>query len=372
MGRPSEGWRVHLKRGWAYVHFTWDKHPYRLALGTRDRREAQEAAARAYAEVVGGRRRPLRRQPGKLLDLAELLDSWLESKRTSVDVAFFPTLEIYARLFVDYFGTLDRITEASASSFGLDRLGRALRTTVLRELSYLRQFLVWSELHGAIHMAPRVPKLPPKAKGVRTGTQRARAVFISDLEAKAILALLPEESKTIDGRKWPLRARFAFMWETALRPETISRLTVPDNWRPGMCHVQLADEDDKARFGRDVDLTDEAIAILARVAPERGTVFGHHVFYKALKKAAMAVLGATRGKGFAPYDFRHGRAKERLDAGALIRGVGWMLGHKRASTTDKYLAPDRTAGRDALNAGSVSVPFTHPTKKRSKRKTPDA
>ena len=233
MGRPSEGWKVHLKRGWAYVHFTWDGHPYRLALGTRDKREAQEAAARAYAEVVGGRRRPLRRQPGKLLDLADLLDAWLESKRTSVDVSFFPTLEIYARLFVDYFTTLDRITEASASSFGLDRLGCGLRTTVLRELSYLRQFLAWSELHGAITMAPRVPKLPPKAKGVRTGPQRAKAVFISELEAKAILELLPEESKSIDGRKWPLRARFAFMWETALRPRDHLEADRPRQLAPG-------------------------------------------------------------------------------------------------------------------------------------------
>ncbi len=372
MGRPSEGWKVHWKRGWAYVHFTWSKYEYRLALRTRDRREAQEAAAREYAEVVSGRRRPLQRAPWRLLDLAELLDSWLESKRTSVDASFFPTLEIYARLFVERFGSLDRITEASASTFGLTRLGEGLRTTVLRELSYLRQFLAWCELHGVLPVAPRVPKLPPKAKGVRTGPQRARSVHISEVEAKAILALLPEESKTIAGRKWPLRSRFAFMWETALRPETISRLSVPDNWRPGMTHVVLTDEDDKARFGRDVDLTPEAVSILNSVAPDRGIIFGHHVFYKALKRAARAVLGALRGNGFAPYDFRHGRAKERLDAGALIRGVSYMLGHKRVSTTDKYLAPDRAAGLGALQAGQVSSPISHPTAKRSRKKSSDA
>lgn len=372
MGRPTEGWRVKWKRGWAYVHFTWNSYPYRLALGTRDRREAQAAAAREYAEVVSGRRRPLQRAPGKLLDLAELLAAWVESKRTSVDASFFPTLEVYARLYVERFSSLDRITEATASTFGLVRLGEGLRTSVLRELSYLRQFLAWCELHGVLSMAPRVPKLPPKAKGVRTGPQRAKAVHISEVEAKAILALLPEESKTVGGRKWPLRARFAFMWETALRPETLSVLSVPDNWRPGMRYLVLADQDDKARFGRDVDLTDEAVAILARVAPEQGLIFGRHCFYKALKKAAALVLGPVRGKAFAPYDFRHGRAKDLLDAGALIRGVSWVLGHKRASTTDKYLAPDRSAGRDAIRAGQVSAPKTHPTKKRTRRKKPDA
>lgn len=352
MGRPTEGWKVKWKRGYAYVHFTWDKHPYRIALGTKDRREAQEAAAREYTEVVSGRRRPLKRQPGILLDLAELLDEWLESKRTSIDIDFFPTLEGYARLFVDRFQSLDRITEASSSTFGLVRLGEVLRTTVLRELSYLRQFLAWCELHGAIAQAPKVPKLPAKAKGRRAGPQRAKAVHISEVEAKAIIALLPEFSKTIGGRKWPLRARFAVMWETALRPGTLSKLRVPDHWRPGMKHLEIPDEDDKARWGRPVDLTPEAVILLREVAPKEGLIFGEHTFAKAIKRAAIAVLGPVRGKSFAPYDFRHGRAMERLDEHAPMRGVSYMLGHKRVSTTDKYLAPDRKAGAAALSAGT--------------------
>lgn len=365
MGRPTEGWKVHWKRGWAYVHFTWDSHPYRLALRTRDRRQAQEAAAREYAEVVSGRRRPLRRQPGTLLDLAELLDNWLESKRTSIDVDFFPTLEGYARLYVDRFKSLDRITEASSSTFGLVRLGEVLRTTVLRELSYLRQFLAWCVLHGALTVAPPIPKLPPKAKGVRAGPQRAKAVHISESEAQAIIAMLPELSKTIDGRKWPLRARFAVMWETALRPATLSALRVPDHWRPGAKHLEIPDEDDKARWGRPVDLTPEAVRLLREVAPGDGLIFGSHTFAKAIKRAAIAVLGPVRGKSFAPYDFRHGRAMERLDAHAPMRGVSYMLGHKRVSTTDKYLAPDRRAGAAALAAGSNKRTKSTPGEKKS-------
>ena len=364
MGRPSEGWKVRWKRGWGYVHFTWEKHPHRIALGTRDRRQAQEAAAREYAEVVSGRRRPLRRQPGTLLDLAELLDAWLESKRTSIDVEFFPQLESYARLYVDRFRSLDRITEASSSTFGLVRLGEVLRTTVLRELSYLRQFLAWCELHGAITVVPVVPKLPPKAKGLRSGPQRAKAVHISEAEAKEIIAALPEFSKTIDGRKWPLRARFAFMWETALRPGTLSRLRVPDHWRPGAEHLEIADEDDKARWGRPVDLTEEAIRLLREVAPAAGFIFGDHTFAKAIKAAAIAVLGPVRGKSFAPYDFRHGRAMERLDEHAPMRGVSYMLGHKRVSTTDKYLAPDRRAGAAALAAGTDKRTIQGPGKRK--------
>lgn len=348
MGRPSEGVHVRFKRGWAYACFTWDRHEYRIALRKKDKREAKEAAARAYAKVVSGEWAPVRRKRGELLDLADLLDAWIETKTPSLDPDTVPTIEAYARRYVDTFESLDKITEASGSAFGLARLGQVLRTTVLRELAYLREFLRWCKLHGALATVPHIPRLPPKAQGKRAGKHRAKAVHITPDQAQQILALLPEWSKKIDGRKWPLRARFAFMWETALRPETISRLSVPDHWRPGARHLELTNEDDKARFGREVDLSDEAVRILESVAPVRGTVFGHHIFYKALKRAAAVVLGDVKGKSFAPYDFRHGRAKSWLDAGGPIRGVSFQLGHKRVSTTDKYLAPDRSAGRETL------------------------
>lgn len=369
MGRPSEGWKVRWKRGWAYCCFTWDHLEHRIALRTKDKREAQTEAARAYAEVVTGERRPLRKQPGKLLDLADLFDAWIESKKPSLDERTVPTIEAYCARFVDYFERLDKITEATGANYGIARLGQVLRTTVLRELSYLREFLRWCKVHGVLVTVPHIPRLPPKAQGKRAGKQRAKSVHVSPDEAKAILALLPELSKTIDGQKWPLRDRFAFMWETALRPETISRLRVPDNWRPGARHVELTNEDDKARFGREVDLTDEAISLLTKHAPERGLIFGSHIFYKAIKKAAVAVLGPVKGKSFAPYDFRHGRAKSLLDAGAPIRGVSYVLGHKKVSTTDKYLAPERSAGKEALTAGGgFSGPKTDPKKKRGKRR----
>lgn len=364
MGRPSEGVHVRWKRGWAYACFTWERYEHKIALRTKDKRAAQEAAARAYAEVVSGQRRPIRRQPGQLLDLADLLDEWIESKRSGLDPMTVPTIENYARRFVDFFGSLDRITEASGLAYGQARLGQVLRTSVNRELSYLREFLRWCKVQGALAATPHIPRLPPKAQGVRAGPQRAKSVHITPEQAAQILALLPEESKTIDGRKWPLRARFEFMWETTLRPETISRLMVPDHWRPGVRHLELTNEDDKARWGREVDLTDKAVAILERVAPKRGAIFGRHSYYKAIKRAAIEVLGPVKGAKFAPYDFRHGRAKALLDARAPIRGVSYVLGHKLVSTTDKYLAPERSAGREAL---AVTGAFSDPPKRRRKK-----
>lgn len=376
MGRAPKGPTVRWKRGWAYSCFTWHGHPYRIALLTRDVREAQEASAREYAKVVTAAVRPVRRQPGKLLDLADLFDMWIESKRSSLDPSTVPTLDIYARRFVDFFGTLGGIDKASGSTYGLARLGQALRTTVLRELAYLRQFLDWCELHGALESVPVIPKLPPKARGTRTGRQRAKPVHISAEQAAAILALLPEESKTIGDRTWPIRARFAFMWETMLRPESISRIRTPEHWRPGSMQLELEDEDDKARWGRVLDLTPTAARLLAEVAPQHGLIFGDHNYAKVLKQAATAVLGPRLGKMFAPYDFRHGGAKDALDAGAAIRGVAYNLGHKRVSTTDKYLAPDRAAGAEAMrmrvDRTKIRVPKRDRAKKRPAERRRDA
>lgn len=375
MGRTPEGPTVRWKRGWAYSCFTWAKREYRIALRTRDQREAAEASAREYAKVVSGEVRPVRRQPWKLHDLADLLDLWIESKRPSLDPSTVPTLDGYARRFVAFFRTLGEIDKSTGSTYGLARLGQTLRTTVLRELAYLRQFLAWCVLHGALHAEPVIPKLPPKARGTRTGPQRAKPVHISPEQAAQILALLPEESKTIAGRKWPIRARFAFMWESMLRPETISRLCVPEHWRPGSKCVDLTDEDDKARWGRTVDITPEAVRLLASVAPAEGPIFGRHDYAKALKRAATTILGPRLGAQFAPYDFRHGGAKDTLDSGGALRGLAYNLGHKRLSTTDKYLAPDRAAGAEAnrirVKRRRLPAPKPAPTKKRPRRKRRD-
>ncbi len=348
MGRPAKGPAVLWKRGWAYVRFTWQGARYTEALGTQDPEKASTQAARTYAEVVAGRRRPVAVRPGKLQPLEDLWADWVDWKRPSIDEETATTLEYYGDRFVDYFETLDGVTEARGASYGMARLGQVCRSTVLKELCFLRQFLSWCVQQGALLGAPTIPRLPPKAKGKRTGPQRSGYVEVTPEEAVAVIAALPELSKTIDGRKWPLRDRYAFAWETTFRPETVSRLSVPNNWRPGLKHVVLDDEDDQARYGREVDLTPAAVAILKRHAPEEGPIFGRHEYYKAIKRAAAQVLDAHRAKSFAPYDFRHGRARALIDAGAPIRGVSWLLGHKRVSTTDRYTAPDRRAGRAAL------------------------
>jgi integrase len=218
-----------------------------------------------------------------------------------------------------------------------------LRKTVQKELSYLRGFLTWCELQGAIDRAPVIAPLPKKATGSRAGKQRAVPVEIDAAQADAIIALLPLKSKRIGDRKWPVRARFRFAWETGLRPETLSRISVPSNFRPGSAELVLDDADDKARYGRTLPLSAQARGVLEEAAPTAGFIFGRHNFAKALKRAAALVLGAELARRFAPYDFRHGRGTQLADEGASLTGIAYLLGHKQLTTTNRYLKPSRRA-----------------------------
>jgi integrase len=359
MGRPVEGWKLKWRDGWASVRFTHAGRQHVIALGTQDGDEATRRAAYEYAEVVSGRRVATQARPSARLDLAELIALWIEAQDGSLDEETCATLETYGRHYVQFFSTLDRMTAAGCADYCRARLRQVLRKTVQKERVFLTQFLRWAHEQQAIGAVPEIPPLPKKATGVRAGRQRATPVETTAAEVRAILEALPEFSKRIGGRRWPVRDRFVFAYETSLRPGSVEVIEVPTHWAPGSRELVLADDEDKARFGRTLDLTPAAVAVLEAHVPRGpdghigGLVFGAHNFNKALKAAAKAVLGEVRGKAFAPYDFRHGRAQHLVDAGAPLRGVAYLLGHRRLTTTDRYLRPDRREGQRALAAAAA-------------------
>ncbi len=352
MGRHAGEWKLRWKAGWARIRFTFNGQPWDIALGTKDAREAAEAAPREYAKVVSGRRTKRARRTvkqGRGLEL--LIAEWIETREGGWHPSFADTVRGYGNTWHKYFGELDEVTTESGRAFGYARLTRALRKTVLRELSYLRLFLFWCYEEGHVGEAIAVPPLPKKKTGVRTGKQRRKSVHISKEDAMKILPLLPRESKTIKGKRWPVRDRYTVAWETGLRPATLAALSVPEHYVKGDKVLLITDEIDKARFGRELDLTPRARQALDRCAPDKGLIFGKHKFYKTLKKAATAVLGERLGKDFADYDFRHGMANHMLDENPNIRGVAYVLGHTQMSTTDKYLKADRKQAKKALGVG---------------------
>lgn len=355
MGRRPQGWYIVRKRGWAYVYFTHASVEHRIALGTRDDGEARKRAAQEYAEVVSGRRRTVRKRGPALYGLKELIAMWLDSLNGDLDAETIKTCVIYGRKYLRFFEETDLITSEGIGDYVLARMRAVTRKTMLKERTFLRRFLRWCVAQKVLTHVPAFPELPaPTATGTRSGTQRTKPVEITPAEAAAILAALPETSKRIGKRKWPVRARFAFAWETGLRPETVSRIDVPRTWQHGARELELHDEDDKARYGRTIPLTDEAVHLLNDVAPLEGVIFGDHNFTKALKRAAIAMLGPVRGKRFAAYDFRHGRAQQLVDETGDLAGVAYVLGHKKLSTTDRYLRGSRRAAERVLRGRRAS------------------
>lgn len=280
---------------------------------------------------------------------------WVDSLPGELDAETIKTCVIYGRKYLRFFKTPDMLTSESIGDYVTARMRAVTRKTMLKERTFLRRFCRWCVVQRVLAHVPAFPELPaPSATGTRSGTQRLKPVEISPAEAAAILAALPEKSKRIGARKWPVRARFAFAWETGLRPETVSRIDVPRTWQRGARELELHDEDDKARYGRVIPLTDEAVRILNDVAPLEGVIFGDHNFSKAIKRAAKAVLGLVRGSRFAPYDFRHGRAQQLVDETGDLAGVAYVLGHKKLSTTDRYLRGSRRAAERVLRGRKVA------------------
>lgn len=358
MGRRAQGHRIWWRNGWAYVRFTHQGHEYNESLGTKDPGEASLAAARKHAQIVAGRKvvgaRVLARS-----SLDVLLAEWIAARQGELDDRTVKNMAGYACRYLATFGTLGRMASTEAcEQFARERLRSALRSTVKRELSFVRNFFAWCVDVGVLTEAPLVKPLPRKAIGVRTGHQRLAPVEITLAEARAIAARLPEWSKVHSGERWPCRARFIVAWETGLRPKTIATLSVPEHYVRGAAVLQIDPKNDKVRFGRSVPLSEEARAALDSVLPEKGIIFGTREYRIRLKRAAIEVLGERRGRDFAPYDFRHGRVTHLLDSGAPLTGAAFLVGHKQVSTTNRYTHPSERAARAAIDAVSGQLPDT--------------
>jgi len=361
MGRRAEGPKLD-KRGevyWAY--FTTPAAApdtrgteHRFSLGTTDPVEAQKRLAFEYAEALAGRGRararvaPSARGDFRRPPMDEALAAWIDETAAP---SMGETLTIYAKHYLaHYAGDWSRIADPDEGARYVEaRLRAALRRTVMRERMHLLRFLGWSVRQRYLAAVPPIAPIDRGKRGTMTGPQRERRVEITIEQAWSVIARMRTHSKRIDGRRWPIRDRYALAWMLALRPATMSRLEVPRNWAPGRSYLHLdAGDEPKATAGRDIDLSPEAVAILERCAPAQGgPIFGWHAFEPEIKRVAVEVLGPALGRLFAAYDFRHGRLQGMVDLGAPLAGAGYVAGHARLTTTDIYTRANRRAGRAA-------------------------
>jgi hypothetical protein len=116
MARAAEGWRVVAGRRAddpLYVRFRHAGQRYYLSTGERDSEPASQQAARIYAEVVSGRRRP--RAVSTRTPIDELAASYLEHVEATGSAERFSMQSQHFRVhLLPFFRSLDEIgSEAS-------------------------------------------------------------------------------------------------------------------------------------------------------------------------------------------------------------------------------------------------------------------
>ncbi len=268
---------------------------------------------------------------------------WLVSLEGVLDVTTIATYKQYAkRLFPTIGMNVAAYDAAAVAHFARGRLQKVLRKTLRKELSALRQFLLFCKENEAIDALPEWPEFAQSVKGVRSGTQRAKAISVSPEQVATFLRALPEFSPI---GQFPVRARFIVAYETGLRPATLSALEVGRHYTRGATHLTITEDIDKARYARRVPLSATAREALDRILPTKGPIFGDRKYRAAWERAR---IESRLPKGFAPYDLRHGLATHLLEASASLPGVGFLLGHTQATTTDKYIRGSERAGAAAL------------------------
>jgi len=362
MAGKTQGWKLHKhpESGVYRVRFRMGGKRYHRSTGKTDRAEAQSAAARLVRRMTEGDG-PDREAPD--VPLPELIGSWLAGVRSEVSPETLRTWELYAGAhFIPHFHSADRLcSERCLRDYMRKRLEEVKARTVQKELSALRRLLTWMVEGGLVHEAPAMPKLPRRATGTAHPSGRRKRIDLSPEEMNAIVRSLPE--RTRDGQ--PLRAYFEIMRETGLRPGTLQRLRAPDDYQPGSQYLRIRAEADKARYAREVPLTARAREVLDELCPAEGIIFPKFAWRYPLRTAALAAgLEPDRASQVKPYDFRHSVATELTERSGNLLGVGYLLGHRHATTTNQYVHARRRAAESVLsghNSGHIESSFEVPT-----------
>lgn len=346
MARTAGGWKLRWRGGVGYVRFTHGGKPYSLSTGKRDPGEASATAARIYSEVVGGE---VRRPRGPVLasrtELGPLTAEWIadleatHTKRTAQEYDWIATREWLTR-----WQTLGEITTQAIGDYQRARLREVTRETTRKHRVALATFLAWCKETGALAAVPELPDLPERATGVRV-RQATKRIPMTPAEAERLIARLP-----VWGTKSPRHPRFrvrdwaTLAWDTALRPATLARLSVPEHFRPGARGLDISADIDKARWARTVPLSARALATLRRIATDVGLIFGSHDYRALLAETSSRVLGRV----VRPYDFRHSRITAWLREGKDLVGVQYLVGHLDLSTTSNYTHATEDAARTVV------------------------
>ncbi len=349
MARRAEGWRLLLdeRYGTYRVRFTHRGRRVHVATGETDQGAAQAAAARIYAEHVSGRRQSVDVRSHPFEDLASL---WLESIEPELDPLTYRQYEMYCSTHLGpFFRHTDQLTDASCADYSSARLRKVTRSTVSREVAVLRRICAFGVERGLLDAEPRIRALGKRVLGTRAVEREHRAAPPEDVE-RFIAALPVLSSRSARGKKaqpFPVRARWVVAWETGLRPATLDELRAPDDYSRGAGELVIRDEADKARYGRTLPLTERAQTVLDEVCPELGLLFGRHDYRRFFDEAEKAT-----GIHLTPYDLRHSRLTLWASTSTDLTAIGYLAGHRHATTTARYVHQARRGAEQVLLAAA--------------------
>lgn len=348
MAGVPQGWRLRFNRGIGHVRFTFAGKRFSISTGERARGAAREAAERIYAETVsrGGRRSLKTGAPASTRKLAEVVDEWIAALEATHTARTAHEYHLVADKWIERWSTLGHVTVASIADYQRDRLREVVKETARKNSVSLRTFLAWCVEQGVIAEAPLVPVLPKRATGTRK-IQRTPRPALTPAQVNKVIAKLPVWSsgeRRNEGQRYRVRDRARFAFETALRPATIARLSVPEHWKPGSKTLTITADVDKARWAREVALTNKAITTLTRSAKGDGLIFGEHEMEDYLAAAGDEAIK----RRVLPYDLKHARITELFRAGADPVGISQLTGVALDTLVKHYVHPGAEASRKAL------------------------
>jgi integrase len=215
----------------------------------------------------------------------------------------------------------------------------------------------WAHHRGHLDQLPELRMPGARVLGHSDESARKSAFLVfTAKEIAAIIAKLPEfATVNSSGERFPVRTRFVVAWESSLRPATLAKLSVPENYRPGATALTITDEMDKNRFRRELPLSEAARKALDSICPGKGLIFGAHDFRTPLRAAARAAgIDDYRADRISDYDFRHSRLTHLGQVTSNLSGIMYLAGHRQPSTTAKYMRPQRAAAEEVLRAAAVA------------------
>ena len=357
MARKPEGFTLHRDdrtRFWI-VRFTRNGQRYKRSTRERNRSSAQEIASRIVGEVTQGRVVSVARTPA--IDLDVLVGQYLVDISAELAPETVATYQAYfVNNFAPRFHSLGSISSSAMQDYSRARLRQVKRGTVCKELSAMRGFLKWCSDRGYLAEMPVIKDPPARSTGT-TACQKVRVDLDNDRAAK-LIAALPEWSKRT---RYPVRGLILFIWETALRRRTVQRLRCPEHWQPGATTLRIAEDIDKARFGREVELSEVAQALLNRHCDGPGLIWGAFDCRPSLRNAARDAGCFTEQeiRHLSLHDLRHGALTELASVSPNLPGIAHIAGHRRVSTTTQYVHSNREQTRAVLNA-RPGIPVTIP------------